>query len=460
MSHPLFGPEVRLMLEENDPAQIEAFCETLHPATVAETLEGEFSVEDVWKFLSHTSIKTQAAIFEYFPLEWQVKMVEGSGQAQVARLIEKMSHDDRVDLLRRLRPIVAENLLRMVDEADRRDIATLQAQKPQTAGALMTTDYAWVPGNITIAEAFDRLRLQAPDSETIYYVFVLDDQRRLQGVMTLRKMVLSARQALVRNVMERNVVSVKPEDDQEQVAQIMARYDLIAIPVLSDDGRLIGIVTHDDVIDVVVKEATEDVHHMGAVNSITENYLEANFVKVWQNRSGWLAILFVGQLLTYWVMAAYLDTLEKAIVLGLFLPLVISTGGNSGAQAATLITRALALNQVTVREWFLVLRHEIVMGLALGVTLGIIGFGRAAVTGSHELRDIPWHSLAMTIALAVTAICVWGTVVGAMLPLIFRKLGFDPAFASSPFVATFVDVTGILIYFSIATLLIPGLSGG
>jgi magnesium transporter len=454
MSHPLFGPEVRLMLQEDASAEIQAFCETLHPATVAESLEGEFSVEDVWRFLAHTSIKTQAAIFEYFPLEWQVKMVEGSGQPQVARLIEKMSHDDRVDLLKRLRPRAAENLLRLVDEADRRDIATLSAQAPNTAGALMTTDYAWVPGNITVAEAFDRLRLQAPDSETIYYVFVLDEQRKLQGVMTLRKMVLAARQAMIRNVMEKNVVSLKPGDDQEKVAQIMARYDLIAIPVVDDDDRLIGIVTHDDIIDVVVKAATEDAHHMGAVNSLTENYLEANFVTIWRKRSVWLAMLFLAELLTFKALAHYQKLLEAVSVLNLFIPLVISTGGNSGSQAATLITRAMALGHISLSQWRRVLWHEVLMGLALGLTLGLIGYGRAALTEFWEpeaLRGIDWTQLAITIGMAVMTICIWGTLVGSMLPLIFRKLGFDPAFASSPFVATFVDVTGIIIYFTIAS---------
>ncbi len=462
MAHPLFGPEVRLMLQENDPtaAEIQAFCETLHPATVAETLEGEFAVEEVWRFLSHTSIKTQAAIFEYFSLEWQVQMVEGSGQPQVARLIEKMSHDDRVDLLKRLRPRVAENLLRLVDEADRRDIATLSAQKPNTAGALMTTDYAWVPGNITVAEAFDKLRLQAPDSETIYYVFVLDEQRKLQGVMTLRKMVLAARQALIRNVMEKNVVGVKPGDDQEKVAQIMAQYDLIAIPVLDEEGRLIGIVTHDDVIDVVVKAATEDAHHMGAVNSLTENYLEAPFVTIWRKRSMWLACLFVAELFAFSAMAFFDDAINKVRVLAMFVPLCISTGGNSGSQAATLITRAMALGQITVGQWFRVLRHEFAMGLALGLTLGAIAFVRGAFTPVHLLGDdATWLEIALTISQAVMVICLYGTLVGSMLPLIFRRLGFDPAFASSPFVATFVDVTGIIIYFTIATLWIPKIAG-
>src|SRR5688572_5876928 len=193
MPHSLFGPEVRYILQENDAADMKAFLENLHPATVAEALAGELEVEQCWKFLEHTSIRNQAAIFEYFPIDWQVKMVEGTGRERMAHLIEQMSHDDRVDLLRRLMPRVAENLLRLIDEADRRDIATLVRQEEGTTGAIMTTDYAWLPPNITATEALDRLRLQAPDKETIYYVFVLDDQHRLIGVVTLRDLILAPR---------------------------------------------------------------------------------------------------------------------------------------------------------------------------------------------------------------------------------------------------------------------------
>src|SRR5262245_6572196 len=382
MTHPLFGPEVRLMLQENDTAEMKTFCETLHPATVAETLAGEFTVEEVWRFLQPTGIRNQAAIFEYFPIDWQVKMVEDTqeGRPHMARLIEKMSHDDRADLLRRLRPRVAEGLLRLVDEADRRDIATLTRYQENTAGALMTTDYAWLPANITAADALERLRLQAPNTETIYVVYVLDDQRRLLGVASLRDLIMAPRNAVVRDFMEKEVVAVSVHDKPEQVAQELARYDLIAIPVRDDEGRLVGIVTHDDVIDVVVKEATEDVHRMGGVSGVSENYLEANFALIWRRRAVWLACLFVAELFTFTALAHFEDAIAAVVVLSLFVPLCISTGGNSGSQAATLITRALALGQVRPRDWFKVLRHELLMGVALGLTLGAIGFVRAAFT--------------------------------------------------------------------------------
>lgn len=528
MAHPLFEPEVREMLASGDTEAMRTFCEELHPATLAEVLSGDFKVEDIWRILQATTIAHQAEIFAYLPSELQVKLVEGTGRPHMARLIEEMSSDDRADLLRRLNPQVVEGLLRLVDEADRRDIARLVEYPANSAGALMTTDYAWLPANITVEEALDRLRLLAPDKETIYYVYIVDEQRRLQGVVSLRELILTPRKTLLSEVMGTSPVTVKVTDDREQVAQEMARYDLLAVPVLDNDGRLVGIITHDDVMDVVVEEATEDAHKMGGVSPITENYLEASFVLLWRKRAFWLSCLFVAELFTFTALAYFEDAIAEVVVLSLFVPLCISTGGNSGSQAATLITRAMALGQVNYGDWFRVLRHELAMGLVLGVTLGGIGFFRASFTpesvrssspprregfevrlakgeelkrgkdGSYELPPgtkqvildekhrinvrlpegkgveqepdkqtgesiyrfpggctlahpaVPWAGLALVIGLAVASICIWGTLVGSMLPLVFKRLGVDPGIASSPFVATFVDVTGIVIYFMIA----------
>ncbi len=500
------------------------------------------------RFLNTTTIANQAVIFVYFPLEWQVQLVEGTGRPHMARLIEQMSHDDRADLLRRLEPKVVESLLRLVDEADRRDIATLVKYPENSAGALMTTDYAWLPANISAEQALDRLRLQMPDSETIYYVYVVDEQRRLLGVVTLRELILMPRKALVNDRMDSQPVTVRVNDDREKVAQEMTRYDLLAIPVLDAESRLVGIVTYDDAIDVVVSEATEDVHRMGGVAPLEESYLETSFVKLWWKRAFWLSCLFLAELLTFSALASFEDAIAAVVVLSLFVPLCISTGGNSGSQAATLITRAMALGQVTGKDWPRVMRHEILMGLALGLTLGLIGFGRAWITPasvrssssslpkpfdvrvpvhqplhteeveegwslwskkvrivhipagleqrtinadktkvalpedggltvSTDLNDpafqiahlpakcrlyrSPVNSfrLSLVIALAVAIICLWGTLVGSMLPLIFARIGFDPGIASNPFVATFVDVTGIIIYFSIAKALLGAYLG-
>ncbi|MCS7015703.1 MAG: magnesium transporter [Gemmatales bacterium] len=493
MAHPLFTPEARQMLAENDVSAMKAFCEEVHPATVAETLCDGFEVEEVWRFLQTTDIRTQAQIFEYFPPEWQIRMVEGTGRQHMARLIEQMSHDDRVDLLQRLTPAVRESLLRLVDEADRRDIALLQSYAENTAGAIMTTDYAWVPARITVVEALERLRLQAPDSETIYYVYVLDEHHRLQGVVSLRDLILAPRHRLVEEVMERDLITVHANEDRESVAQKLAHYDLLAIPVVDDQKRMLGIVTYDDVLDVVVSEATEDVQKGAGLLPI-ENYLEAPFFYVWRRRVGWLACLFVAEMFTFTALAYFEDAISQIVVLAMFVPLCIATGGNSGSQAATLITRAIALQQVTVAQWWKVLRHELAMGVALGLALGVIGFARSYVVEwldpklltvrtaqnaepspqSFSDSDVPspdpQHSpraaestlhvlegwrIGMVVGMAVAAICLWGTLVGSMLPVVFRALGLDPAFASSPFVATFVDVTGIVIYFNIARLWIP-----
>ncbi len=457
MPHALFSPEVKFLLQENDAAGLKDFCESLHPATVAESLVTDLSVDQVWQVLKHTSIQVQAAIFEYFPIDWQVQMVEGTGREHMAKLIQEMSHDDRVDLVRRLDPKVSESLLRLVDEADRKDIATLVRQEVNTAGALMTTDYAWLPPSLTASEALDRLRLQAPKSETIYYIFILDEGHRLTGVLSLRDLILAPRHALIRDIMEEEVVSVRASDDRDKVAKTMAQYDLIAIPVVDDQGRMVGIITHDDVIDVVVEEATEDAHRMGAVGPMTENYLETRFVTVWRKRAFWLACLFIGGIFTVLALAQFQDAIATVAMLALFIPLCISTGGNSGSQAATLITRALALGQVTGRDWLRVLRHEMLMGIALGLSLGAIGFLLAIIT--HAVFDHgverpppPAWIFGLVIFQAVVCICIWGTLVGSMLPLVFRQFGIDPGIASSPFVATLVDVTGILIYFSIAKI--------
>src|SRR5262245_50261205 len=280
MADPLFTPEARFMLEREDRASMEAFCETLHPATVAEALSDSFPVEEVWRFLRTTSIQHQAAIFPYFPLEQQLALVEGTGREPIAHLLEEMSSDDRAELMRRLPAPVRDALLRLVDEADRRDIARLIQYPENTAGALMTTDYAWLPANISVEEALERLRLQAPDKETIYYVYIVDEQRRLLGVVSLRDLIMAPRRALLSELMTSPVMSVRDSDDREKVAHDFGDYDLLAMPVVDAEGRLVGIITSDDVFDVMVEETTEDVHRMGGVGPLEDSYLQTSFLKL------------------------------------------------------------------------------------------------------------------------------------------------------------------------------------
>lgn len=449
MVNPILLPDLRQMLAEHDQAALGEFVGELHPATAADFSEG-LSVEETWQVLSHARLDRQAEIFAFFPLNKQIEMAEGVGRGRMSRLIEAMSPDDRVDLLERLDPEVVESLLPLVAQAERQDIRMLLAYPEDSAGAVMTSEYASLPADITVGEALSRLRKQAPDSETIYYVYVLDAERHLLGLVSLRQLILARPTAIVGDLMQRDLISVKAEDDQEEVAQILARYDFLAVPVVDSENRLVGIITHDDIIDVVMEEATEDALRMGGVGVMEDSYLDSSFTTIWRKRALWLSCLFVAELFTFTALAHFEGAIASVLALSLFVPLCISTGGNSGSQAATLITRALALGEVGIRDWWRVLRHELMMGFALGATLGVIGFARAALTPQSVLGPAERWTLAIVVSQAVAGICLWGTLVGSMLPLAFKRLGFDPGYASSPFVATFVDVTGIVIYFNIA----------
>lgn len=462
MVHPLFTPEIKLMLEEQNTGGLREFCESLHPATVAETLAGEFLPEQIWEVISPASIRTQAAIFEYLPPPLQVEMAE-KARPQMGQLLSKMSHDDRVDLLRRLPDRVRESVMRLVDEADRKDIATLFSYGANTVGALMTTDYAWLPSNITAAEAIDQLRSQAPDRETIYYIYVLDDAsrrpdgsiapRRLLGIISLRDLILAPRHALVRDLMETELVTLRYNQDAEAVAQLFSRYDFIAAPVVDDQFGLLGIVTHDDVLDVVQREATEDLQKQGGVGSIEGNYLEVSFWEVWKKRAFWLAILFLLQMVTINAMAEYEDAIKRVAFLVVFIPLCLSVGGNAGSQASTLVIRAVALDQIRTRDWVKVLRRELLMALALAATLGVFSIARTYfLTPSNIRQDVPdgqFWDLIWVVTTAVIGICLTGALIGAMLPLLIKAGGFDPALMSAPLIATLSDVLGIVIFFTI-----------
>jgi magnesium transporter len=449
--NPLILPDLREMLVEHDHAGLAQIANELHPAMLADITEG-LSDAETWELLNHADIHRQADIFAYFPLDRQVELASSGGREPMSKLIEAMSHDSRVELIRRLDPELVESLLPLIAKADREDIRKLLTYPEHSAGAVMTTDYATLPPNITVADAITQVRQQAPTRETIYYLYVLDADRKLIGSVSLRHLILAKPTSLVSDVMDHDVISVPIDADREEVARQLAKYDFLAIPVVDAEGRLVGIVTHDDVIDVVVEEATDEAQRMASVVPLGEDYLALPLTTVWRKRSVWLACLFVAELFTFTALAHFEDEIGHLVALSLFVPLCISTGGNSGSQAATLITRAMALGQIAPRDWFRVVRHELLLGVMLGLTLGAIGFLRAAVTPQSVLDKADRWILAFVIAQAVAAICLWGTLVGSMLPMVFRKLGFDPAYASSPFVATFVDVTGIVIYFTIAKI--------
>jgi magnesium transporter len=457
MAHPLFGPELKMMLLDKNVEGIKALVETLNSTRLAETLADDFPVEQVWQILQHAEPRKQAQVFEYFPIEWQVRMAEGAGRPQMARLIEVMSHDDRVDLLRRLSKEVADSILRLVDEADRRDIANLSRYGENTVGSIMTSDYAWLPADLTAQQAIERLRVQAPHRETIYYVYIVDEPtRRLLGILTLRALVLASPQTPIRDVLIVNdLVTLRASDDRETAATALTKFGLIAIPVLDDDGRLVGIVTHDDIVEVINQEVTEDIQRQAAVGPLREGYLEVPLPRLWYLRVRWLAVLFVLQMLTINAMQRYENQLTVLLILAAFVPVCLSVGGNAGSQAAALVTRALALGEVDTKHWLRVLRREVVVGLALGLTIGLLGLARTWLfTSTGDAGAASLAQLSYAIALSVAVICLTGTLVGSLLPLLVAWLGGDPAIASVPFIATASDVLGIVIYFNIAAALL------
>ncbi len=322
----------------------------------------------------------------------------------------------------------------------------------------MNPRYARVRPEMTTDEAIGYLRRQSRERvETIYYVYVLDAQQLLLGVVSLRELFSAPGDARMQDLLHADLVTITEETDQEEVSQLLAKHDLLAIPVVDHDGRMKGIVTFDDVADVVVEEATEDIQKLGGSAALAEPYLEAGLGKMVSKRAGWLSALFLGEMLTTSAMASFEGEIAKAVVLALFVPLIISSGGNSGSQASTLIVRALALGEVRLRDWWRVMRREVVAGVCLGSILGGIGFARVVLWDAafHAYGD-HGTALAVTVAVSLLGVVIWGTLVGSMLPLVLDRLGFDPASASAPFVATLVDVTGLLIYFTAASLLLKG----
>lgn len=449
MYHSLLKPDLREMLTEQDVRGMAEFCDVLHPAVTAEVLEG-FEIAELLHVLDSCPLRKQVEILEYLPLAVQVSIVESLDQTdrkRLSRLLEEMSSDDRVDLLSELSEAQVERLLPLIAQAERNDIRKLLSFPEESAGSVMTTEYASLPENILVREAIERLRKQAPNRETIYYIYVIDEKRQLLGLVSLRDLILASPDARVADIMTRDVISVRVDDDQEDVAADLQKFNFIAIPVVDDQNRLVGIITHDDAMDILEEEATEDAHLAGAVAPLEESYLETSLLTVFRKRGGWLAVLSITAVL----IAAILQRLQYISDLYVwmigFMPLVLSAGGNAGSQSATLVIRMLAVEDSTRHVAVRIAYRELIMGVMLGCFLATIGF--AFAWWFVDFR------VGMIVALTMTLVVVNGTVWGAMLPLLFRKMGMDPAMMSNPLIAAISDMMGVLIYFAVA-ISMPG----
>jgi magnesium transporter len=390
----------------------------------------------------------------YLDDERQAQMVQSMPASEAAELLHLMSHDERADLVNRLDEEVVDPVLPFLAQAEREDIRRLASYEPGTAGAVMTTDYVTLPPLITVREALERVRHEAPDRETIYYCYVVDHNRRLIGFVSLKRLILSRRAAPIESIMQRDVIFARLDEDQETVARQIDKYDLIAFPVVDANDRLVGIITHDDAMDILRQEQTEDILAFGGVSRDSganeETYWHGRIDESVRRRIGWLLLLFVGGTLTRYIIHLFnwVDDRFPAIEFDTFIPLLIGTGGNAGSQTVGTIIRGLALGEIQGRDTFRVLGREVLTGLLLGGLLGSLGFlfvwlvlGHSAVFG-------------LVIALSIVGICIWANGVGALVPLLANRFEIDPALVSAPLISTLVDATGLVIFYSVAIVLL------
>ncbi|MEP9353271.1 magnesium transporter [Xanthobacter sp. KR7-65] len=433
---------------------------------------GQEHVADIVEFLNGKSATEATAIVAHLPIEWAIEVldqpqfhdacevIEALPQEKAVMLLEGMSADRASDVLRWIEEPTKGRLRDGLGSETRAAIDRLLSYPAGTAGALMTTEFVSVPSTWTVQQTLDHIRAVEQSRETVYAIYVLaPESRRLVKAVSLRRLISGEPGASILSVANPYApISVPVTLPREDVARTITKYDLLAVPVVDTTGHVLGIVTVDDVIDALIEEQTEDVQRMGGMEAIDEPYLDISFGQMIKKRAGWLCVLFLSEMLTTSAMQVFSDELSKAIVLALFIPLVMSSGGNSGSQATSLIIRALALHQVKLGDWWRVAVRELPTGIVLGTILGVIGIIRIAIWQEAGIFDYGeyWKLLAVTIGAALIGIVTFGSLAGSLLPFALKRVGFDPATASAPFIATLVDVTGIVIYFSVAWLFLHG----
>lgn len=449
MINPLLLPELREMLANNDREELEQFCTALNPTRTAEFMEG-LTDDEAWMVLRATDVPRRAEIFQYFNHDRQIALLSEQDPDEVAALIAELYADDRVDLLQEMDEERVEQLLALLPKSDRRDIQRLQAYPEGTAGSLMTTEMAKLSEHLTVREALNELSRQGEQLETIYYIYVVDEEDKLRGVVSSRQLIsaLGRGNTKLDDLMETDVLVALVHEDQESVAKKVEKLDLLAIPVVDDSGKLVGIITHDDVIDVVREELIEDAQRIGGITPLREEYLRINLLLLGWKRGAWLVVLFFTALLTAFALVHFDDALQRYAWVVLFLPLIVSTGGNSGNQAATLVITALTAGEISVKDWLRVLFREWVIGMLLGGVLAAIGF----VVAWRFFAPSAWEAL--VIPLTLVLVVTMGCLAGSMLPLFLRRLGLDPALMANPFIAGIMDITGIVVYLNVAMLII------
>lgn len=431
--------------------------QSLLPADFAEALKALAAEEQAVLFrLLQTG--PAAVVFEYLSVEDQEALIHAMGNEESAKILDAMASDDRTALLEELPTHVCSRLIALLSPAERKIALRLLDYPEDSVGRLMTSEFLTIRDHWTAREVLEHIRHHGRDSETLNVLYVVDATGRLLDDVRIREFLLCPLETTVRQLRDDVFVALTATDDQEAAVAAFRKYDRTVLPVVDGKGGLVGIVTVDDVLDVVEEEATEDIQKLGGMEQLDEPYMEISFGRLVRKRATWLVVLFVGELFTATAMKHYEGEIAKALVLAAFVPLIISSGGNSGSQAATLIIRAMGIGEVTLKDWWRVMRREILCGLALGLILAILGAIRITLWAEFfpDLYGEHWLLIALTVSLSLVGVVLWGTLSGSMLPFLLRRLGLDPATSSAPFVATLVDVTGLVIYFAVAGTVLRG----
>ncbi len=449
--------ELREMLAANDVAGIQEFCAETHPEVVVEFLS-ELTSAEIWRVLLLLPPPLRGDIFAHFDLDQQVELVSGSNRTEMARLIEEMPSDDRADLVQELDEQVRDEILPLVARAEREDIRKLVSYREGTAGAVMNSEYAALRPDITVTKALEQIRAQAAGKEMIYYLYVVDKSRKLLGFVSLRDLILAKPTRTVSEIMYADVISARVDSDQEEVARQIEKYDLLALPVVTADDELVGIVTHDDAVDIIRQEQSEDLEKLMAISGDHEvrGYLKSTAWLHFKKRSPWIVGLAAISILSGLIIHSYEAMLTDFIILAMYLPMLADAGGNTGSQSATVVVRALALNEVRPSNILRILRKELTIALLLGLLVGLFALLRVLLMsrGIEAPEGFSLQLIAVAIGVAMMCQVMTATLVGALLPLAAARANLDPAIVASPALTTMVDVTGLLLYFGIVKLIL------
>ncbi len=448
--------EFNRIREQRDPVALRAFLDDQNISDIAEWVDDETQLAT--EIITGMSMHRAVSVFKILDLSLQKQVIRDLLPSVTASLLNELPADDRTDFLEELPSNVVRELIKLLEPEERKITLSLLGYPENSIGRLMTPDYVYVYPHNTVEEVFATIRKYGKDSETINVIYIINEIGELIDDIRIRDIILNEPTKKVSELIDGRFIALHPEDDQESASEIFKMNNRVALPVISRSNKLLGIVTIDDILWVAQEEFSEDMQKMGGTEALNEPYLDVPLFKLYKKRIVWLLILFIGETMTIAAMSGFQKTLEHVLVLSTFIPLIISSGGNSGSQAATLIIQALALGEITVRDWWVIARREIQSGLIMGLTLGLIGY--LIVIGGHQFFDlfgVHYQQVGLAIGISLIGVVLWGTLMGSMLPLLLKRLGADPATSSTPFIATLVDVTGLLIYFGTAYWMLRGI---